>query len=83
MHGRDTLQRVKHPDFGDVVLPHSPLRFEGEKRAPVRPSPRLGEHTFAVLGDWLGYDKAGVDALLAQGVLKAADATATQATEDT
>ena len=83
MHSRDTLQRVKHPDFGEVVLPHSPLRFEGEKRAPVRPSPHLGEHTFAVLGDWLGYDKAGVDALLAQGVLEVADATATRATEDT
>ena len=72
MHGRGTLQRVQHPEFGDVILPHSALRFEGEQRVPVQPSPRLGEHTYQVLSDWLAYDKAGVDVLLEQGVLEAA-----------
>ena len=73
MHSRGTLHRIKHPEFGDVVLPHSPLRFAGEQRVPLHPSPRLGEHTYTVLDDWLGYDQAKVDALLDQGVLAAPD----------
>jgi CoA:oxalate CoA-transferase len=73
MHSRGTLHRVKHPEFGDVVLPHSPLRFEGEQRVSLQPSPRLGEHTYKVLDDWLGYDAATVDALLEQGTLAAPD----------
>lgn len=73
MHSRGTLQRVKHPQFGEVVLPHSPLRFVGEQRVPVRPSPEIGEHTYGVLGDWLGYDRAAVDVLLEQGVLETPD----------
>ena len=78
MHGRGTLQRVEHPEFGDVILPHSALRFAGEERVPVRPSPRLGEHTYAVLKDWLGYDAAGVDELLGEGVLEAEASPAVQ-----
>ncbi|MFT5445177.1 MAG: CoA:oxalate CoA-transferase [Gammaproteobacteria bacterium] len=70
MHSRGTLQRVNHPEFGEVTLPHSPLRFDGEERLPVKPSPRLGEHTYEVLGDWLDYKQADVDALLAQGVMQ-------------
>jgi len=71
MHSRGTLQRVTHPQFGDVILPHSAIRFDGEERVALQPSPQLGEHTHQVLSDWLGYDKAGVDDLLEQGVLEA------------
>ena len=32
MHERGSRQRFDHPDLGRVVLPHSPLRFEGPCR---------------------------------------------------
>ena len=34
-------------------MPTFPVRFDGA-RAPVKPSPLLGEHTTEVFGDWLG-----------------------------
>ena len=42
MHARGSLQWVEHPDLGRVVLPHSPLQFEGTPRTPIEPSSPLG-----------------------------------------
>ena len=70
MHARGTLQRVDHPTFGEVVLPHSPLRFHGEQRAPVRPNPDLGEHSAAVLTEWLGYREAQIEELHRAEIIK-------------
>jgi 2-methylfumaryl-CoA isomerase len=40
---------VEHP-VGTYLTPASPLNFSKSGRLPARPSPRLGEHTDAVLG---------------------------------
>ena len=58
--------------LGDVVLPHSPLRFHGEERMPLRPLPELGEHSEQVLKEWVNYDSKRIDTLIAQGVIACA-----------
>ena len=49
---RGIMQTMQHPR-GPLKMPTFPVRFDG---APPRvtPSPLLGEHNTAVLGDWLG-----------------------------
>jgi CoA:oxalate CoA-transferase len=51
LHERGMLSRMNHPELGDIVLPNSPLRYAGLPPMPLRPSPRLGEHTEAVLAE--------------------------------
>jgi len=36
------LKEVNHPEYGSLVLPHTPLRYRGEPRADYVPSGRLG-----------------------------------------
>jgi CoA:oxalate CoA-transferase len=55
MHARGSLQWIEHPALGRVVLPHSPLVFEGSRRRPIEPSLALGASNKAVFGDWLGH----------------------------
>src|SRR3546814_1254652 len=42
MHARGSLQRIDHPELGRIVVPHSPLRFEGSPPMPLDPSHSLG-----------------------------------------
>jgi formyl-CoA transferase len=69
MHARGSLQWVDHPDLGRVVLPHSPLHYEGTPRVPLRPSHRLGQDNAAVFGRWLGHSDAELEALASDGVI--------------
>ena len=55
MHARGSLQRVDHPELGQVVLPHSPMVYEGSERRPIEPSRPLGSDRDRVFGDWLGH----------------------------
>jgi len=54
MHARGSLQWVDHPELGRVVLPHSPMIFEGTGRRPIDASRPLGRDNASVLGNWLG-----------------------------
>jgi CoA:oxalate CoA-transferase len=69
MHARGSLQWVDHPELGRVVLPHSPLVFEGTERRPIEPSLPLGASNRAVFGDWLGYSDEELAAYQAEGVI--------------
>jgi formyl-CoA transferase len=69
MLARGSLQRIEHPDLGRVVLPHSPLVFEGAKRRPLEPSLPLGASNNAVFGDWLGHSDAELAAYRTEGVI--------------
>ena len=62
MHARGMLQKVAHPQLGEVVLPNSPLRLHGADRPDPVPSPLLGQHNEAVYGEWLGLDVAALRA---------------------
>ncbi len=69
MHERGMLQWVDHPDLGRVVLPTTPLRIHGTDVAPMRPSPRVGQHNDEIYGDWLGLSHDDVAALRKDGVI--------------
>jgi CoA:oxalate CoA-transferase len=69
MHARGSLQWIDHPELGRVVLPHSPLVFEGTERQPIQPSLPLGASNAAVFGEWLGHSPEELAAYKAQGVI--------------
>jgi formyl-CoA transferase len=69
MHARGSLQRIDHPELGEVVLPHSPLRFVGLPRTPIRPSRPLGSDNRAVFGDWLGLSDVELESFRERGVI--------------
>lgn len=69
MHARGSLQWVEHPDLGRVVLPHSPLVFEGVERRPLEPSKPLGASNDEVFGQWLGHSAEELARLRAEGVI--------------
>lgn len=68
MHARGSLQWIDHPDLGRVVLPHSPLVFEGTQRRPIEPSLPLGASNEAVFGHWLGHSEQELAEYRAEGV---------------
>jgi len=69
MHARGSLQWIDHPELGRVVLPHSPLVFEGTERRAIEPSLPLGASNDAVFGDWLGHSQEELAAFKAEGVI--------------
>jgi formyl-CoA transferase len=78
MHARGSLQWVDHPDLGRVVLPHSPLVFEGVARRPLEPSRPLGSSNADVFGAWLGHTPDEVAAYRAKGVIGPAQSAQTE-----
>ncbi len=69
MHARGSLQWFDHPELGRIVLPHSPLRFEGTPLLPLEASAALGADNRRVFGDWLGHDGDELQALTEAGVI--------------
>jgi crotonobetainyl-CoA:carnitine CoA-transferase CaiB-like acyl-CoA transferase len=68
LHARGALQHIDHPQLGDVVVPHSPLRFRGTPIAPLTPSPALGAHNREIYGE-LGLSDDEIAQLKEEGVL--------------
>lgn len=69
MHERGTLQRVHHPELGEVVLPSGPLRYGGSEPREVTPSKAVGADNVSVLRDWLGLNEQEIEALVAAGAV--------------
>ncbi len=69
MRERGMLHDIDHPELGSIVLPASPLRYAGTAAPPLTPEPAIGEHTDAVLTDWLGMDAAAIAGLKSAGVV--------------
>ena len=69
MHERGMLTHLEHPEYGPIVVPRSPLRFEGAPLMPLEPSAALGAHSREILGDWLGMAADEIDALERDGVI--------------
>jgi crotonobetainyl-CoA:carnitine CoA-transferase CaiB-like acyl-CoA transferase len=59
---------LAHPDFGVTRHRGVAFRFARTPSAITSASPRLGEHSEAVLRDELGLDAAAIDALMTDGV---------------
>ncbi len=51
---RGMIAEVPHTQLGTWRVANTPFRFSEAETGPAGPSPRLGEHTDAVLADWLG-----------------------------
>lgn len=69
MHARGSLQWIDHPELGRVVLPHSPLTFEGTERRPLEPSQSISASNDAVFGEWLGHSAEELAACRKEGVI--------------
>ncbi|MDP6709318.1 MAG: CoA transferase [Alphaproteobacteria bacterium] len=68
LEARGIFQTVAHPARGDFKMPAWPVKMSDSK-VPLDPAPLLGEHSEAVLGDWLGLGPDEVAALKADGAL--------------
>jgi CoA:oxalate CoA-transferase len=69
MHERGMLQRIDHPELGEIVVPSSPLRLHGIDPVPAEPSPTIGQHNDEIYGGWLGLAPAEIVELKAGGVI--------------
>jgi benzylsuccinate CoA-transferase BbsF subunit len=67
---RGAIVMVAHPEIGPERHAGNPIRASAMSLRTAGPSPLLGEHTAAVLGDWLGIAAAEVDALVEAGVCR-------------
>ena len=67
---REMLVPVEHHTLGTVPLPNTPVKLSRTPGGIRGSSPDMGEHTREVLKELLGFDDAGVDALLASQVVR-------------
>jgi crotonobetainyl-CoA:carnitine CoA-transferase CaiB-like acyl-CoA transferase len=65
---RGIMQVMRHPVHQPFKMPGWPVRIDGKPPA-LTASPVLGEHTDAVLGEWLGLNAQAVEALRAEGAV--------------
>ena len=65
---RGIMQSVARPGEAAMTIPTWPVRIDGKPPRAVA-APHLGQHTDAVLAEWLGIDGAAVAALRADGAL--------------
>ncbi|UGV28467.1 CoA transferase [Rhodopseudomonas boonkerdii] len=64
---RNMVQSVEHKVAGDVKFVARPIRFDDEAPADSTAPPLLGEHTFEVFENWLGWSRAQFDKLAEGG----------------
>jgi crotonobetainyl-CoA:carnitine CoA-transferase CaiB-like acyl-CoA transferase len=69
MHERGMLERIEHPELGEIVVPATPLRLHGTDRVETLPSPRIGQHNGEIYGGWLGLSPGEIDELSEAGVI--------------
>lgn len=66
---RNLLARTHHRKRGERWVVPQPVKFAGATPNLAQPAPDLGEHTDAVLGGLLGFDRATIDGLRERGVI--------------
>jgi crotonobetainyl-CoA:carnitine CoA-transferase CaiB-like acyl-CoA transferase len=64
---REATITAEIPGVGPTTVLAPPFVFDGERRAHTTAPPALGEHTRAVLTEWLGATDERLDALAAAG----------------
>jgi len=69
MHERGMLERVYHPELGEIVVPSTPLRLHGTDRVETRPSPTIGQHNTEIYGGWLGLSATEIQELKKTGAI--------------
>jgi len=66
---RGLVVEVEHPVAGRMKLLGNPLYFSRTPAVTAACAPVLGEHTMAILGDWLGLTPDRIEALRSAGVV--------------
>jgi CoA:oxalate CoA-transferase len=69
LHRNGFLNRIDHPEYGDVVVSRSPMRYEDAPMQQIVPSGRLGCDNDDVLTNLLGLDQSSIDQLRERGVI--------------
>ena len=64
----DIIESSQHPRGGRMLLPRTPVRFEGTPTKPHLVSPEVGEHTVEILTE-LGMTLPEMNALASQGAI--------------
>ncbi len=57
-----------HPSEGAIRVTRAPVRFAGAEDAPMRPAPRLGEHSSEILAE-AGIAAREIESLIAAGIV--------------
>jgi len=66
---RNMILAAEHPSYDRLLVPGSPLKSAGGDPPPPTRAPALGEHTEAVLGRLLGYDRSRMADLRGRGII--------------
>src|ERR1700747_3193204 len=69
MHERGMLERIDHPELGEIVVPTTPLRLHGTDKVAAGPSPTIDQHNAEIYGGWLGLSPAEIAELSETGVI--------------
>jgi len=69
MHERGMLERVHHPELGEIVVPSTPLRLHGTAKVETQPSPTIGQHNAEIYGGWLGLSEGEIAELREAGII--------------
>ena len=69
MQERGMLERIDHPELGEIVVPTTPLRLHGTDKVAAGPSPTIGQHNAEIYGGWLGLSAAEIAELKENGVI--------------
>ena len=69
MHARGMLQRIEHPELGEIVVPTTPLRLHGTDKVAAVPSPTIGQHNTEIYGGWLGLTDTEIAQLQETGAI--------------
>jgi formyl-CoA transferase len=67
------VEELAHPQAGKLQFVGGPVRYDELTKKPSTPPPLVGEHTAAILKE-LGYETADIEKLVAQGIIKRAQA---------
>jgi formyl-CoA transferase len=67
------VEELSHPQAGKLQFVGGPVRYDELTKKPSTPPPLVGEHTAAILKE-LGYETADIEKLVAQGIIKRAEA---------
>lgn len=66
---RKMINDIEHPQFGEISVPGTPIRFSGSELPEIEPSPTKGRDNRKVLCERLGYSEAEFEALEEEGVI--------------
>lgn len=66
---RQSITRVPDPRFGDLAMQNVFPRLSESPGSIEHTGPALGEHTEAVLSEWIGLDEAGLQALRKDAII--------------